>query len=147
MKLTIKSSVKSLPESFQAEASAGKHVVRIDEPESNGGTDTGMNPVELMLSGLGACQVLGAKLFAQAIGFKFEEITVEVEGDADTDALISEEDGVYRGLNEIRCYYHIKTDEPEEKVQQFIKLIDARCPVSETLKNEVKVIQSGYEIH
>lgn len=147
MKSTIKSSVKSLPESFQAEATAGNHKVMIDEPEESGGTDKGMNPIELMLTGLGGCQVLSAKMFAAVMDFKFEEITVDVEGDVDMDVIMGDDPEAYRGLSEIRCCYHIKTDESEDRVKEFIKLVDDRCPVSETLKNAVNVVQSGYEIN
>lgn len=147
MKLTIKSTVKSLDQGYQAEATAGEHKVLMDEPVESGGTDKGMNPLELFLSGLGGCQVISAKMFAPAMDFKFDEIRVDVEGDADMDAITGDDPNAYRGISEVRCHYHIKTNESEERVKEFIKFVDDRCPVSVTLKSKIDVVQTGYEIN
>ena len=146
MTQTIKASVKSLEKSLQAEVLASNHKVLIDEPVASGGDDEGMNPIELLLGGLGACQVLAAKMFAPSVNFQFDEITIDVEGDFNPENMMSDDPNAYRGLTEIRCNYHIKTNESDEKVKEFIDLIEDRCPVSDTLKIEVKVIKNGYTI-
>jgi hypothetical protein len=40
----------------------------VDEPSEMGGTDQGMNPVELLLAALGACQEIGYAYFAAVMG-------------------------------------------------------------------------------
>jgi uncharacterized OsmC-like protein len=39
---------------FAQEIVAGQHRLRADEPETEGGTDTGPSPYELLLAALGA---------------------------------------------------------------------------------------------
>jgi putative redox protein len=47
---------------FAADVRAREHEVRVDEPESAGGTDTGMMPTELFCAALASC-------FCLAVGF------------------------------------------------------------------------------
>jgi putative redox protein len=43
---------------------AGRHVFGADEPEGLGGKDTGPDPYELLLAGLGACTAMTIRMYA-----------------------------------------------------------------------------------
>lgn len=45
---------------------AGKHTVISDQPEDNGGRDTGMTPPELLLASLGSCAAFYAAQYLKA---------------------------------------------------------------------------------
>ncbi len=60
---------------------ARNHTITIDEPIEKGGTDTGMNPVEMMLGSIAACLTLTISIYAEAMGVNVEDIQVDVEGD------------------------------------------------------------------
>ena len=70
---------------LSVENRAGKFTVLMDEPETLRGTDTGMNPVEMLLCCLGACQCIVARLFARTRKIEFQDLRIELEGDLDTD--------------------------------------------------------------
>lgn len=110
--------------------------VTIDEPKDLGGTNEGMNPVELVLGALGACQAIVASIFAKQHDISFNDFWVELEGDLDPDGFMGKSD-VRKGYSEIRYNIHIDTDEPIEKVEKFIKFIEETCPVGDTLANPV----------
>lgn len=116
--------------------------IRMDEPPSLGGNDTGMNPVEGVLAALGSCQVIVAAAFAKANGINLQDFWVELEGDLDTDGFLKGAPGIRPGYNEVRFTMHIKTDSPAEKVEAFQKFIESRCPVGDTLSLGTKLVAS-----
>lgn len=63
---------------------ARDHSIVIDEPVDKGGTDAGMNPVELLLGSVAACMTLTLSIYAEAMGVKADDIAITVEGDLDS---------------------------------------------------------------
>ena len=118
------------------EAQSRNFTIRIDEPKTSGGEDTGMSPVEALLCSLGACQVVAATVFARQMRLDLEDIWVEVEGDMDSAGMMGYTD--FRpGYERIRFVFHVKTDASPAKVQALIDLVEQRCPVGDSLKNGV----------
>lgn len=114
----------------------------IDEPRSLGGTDTAMNPVEVILSALGACQSIVARAYAGKFDVQLDDFWVEVEGELDTDGFMNKSD-VRRGYSDIRYTFHIKTDAPRERVEEFIAFLEKTCPVGDTIANPVNLKLNG----
>jgi uncharacterized OsmC-like protein len=135
-----------LREGLSVENRAGKFTVLMDEPETLRGTDTGMNPVEMLLCCLGTCQCIVARLFARARKIQVQDFRVELEGDLDPDGFLRGRDGVRAGLQEIRYTVHIRTDADEEKVREFIEFVKSRCPVNDSLLGHVPIVQKGIVI-
>jgi len=114
----------------------------MDEPPSLGGADTGMNPVEGLLAALGSCQVIVANAFAKANGVDLQDFWVELEGDLDPDGFLMGKPGVRNGFQEIRFTMHIKSNSSAEKVEEFQKFIESRCPVGDTLVQGTNIVSS-----
>ena len=139
---TFQAITKKTETGLQVDCESGGFKLIIDEPEASGGTNTGMTPLHAQLCALGACQSIVAAAFAQANNFTFEEFYAELEGDIDLDGFMGIAD-VPKGFQEIRFAYHFKTDEPQEKCDEFAKFIQATCPIGETLQNGVKLVCTG----
>lgn len=142
MLTTYKASAKMLKNGMQVESEARGFKIIMDEPPSLGGTDEAMSPVEALLCALGGCQTIVAKAFAQAKGFTFEELHIELEGDLDPDGFMGLAD-VRNGFSEIRFKMHFKTDESQEKAEAFAAFIERTCPVGDCLENGVKLVLAG----
>lgn len=142
MLTTFKATAKKLPEGLQVETDARGFKIIMDEPEDLGGTNAAMNPVEAVLCALGACQTIVASAFAPSYGFTFEEFHVELEGDLDPDGFMGLAD-VRKGFQEIRFVMHFKTNESQEKTEEFAKFIEQSCPVGDCLANGVKLVRAG----
>jgi len=136
MPKTIFKATAHLQEGVQVKVKSRDFEITVDEPKSLGGTDTGMNPVEMVLGALGDCQAIVAGAFAKQHDMTFNDFWVELEGDLDTDGFLGLSD-VRKGYSEIRYNIHIDTDEPREKVEKFIEFIEATCPVGDTIANPV----------
>lgn len=68
----------ALVEGLRAEGTNGKHVVVMDEPVEDGGTDQGLTPVQLFLSAMGGCAVITMRLYAQRKGWDLRDAQVQV---------------------------------------------------------------------
>lgn len=127
-----------LQDGVQVKVKSRNFEIIIDEPESLGGTDTGMNPVELLLSALGACQAIVARVYAKKFNIEFDNLWIELEGDLDTDGFLNKSD-VRPGYSDIRYNIHIETDAPKGKVDEFVAFIETKCPVGDTIANPVNL--------
>jgi len=127
-----------LQNGVQVKTTSRHFELTIDEPKSLGGTDTGMNPVEALLASLGACQSIVARVYAPKFGVKLDDFRVEVEGDIDLDGFFNRSD-VRPGYSDIRYTFHIKTDSPREKVEEFVQFLESKCPVGDTIANSVNL--------
>lgn len=134
---TIKASAH-LQEGVKVITSARNFEIIIDEPKTLGGTDTGMNPIEVLLASLGACQSIVARVYAPKFGVKLDDFRVDVEGDIDLDGFFNRTE-VRPGYSDIRYTFHIKTDSPKEKVEEFVKFLESKCPVGDTIANPVNL--------
>ena len=114
----------------------------MDEPENLGGTDKGMNPVEGLLVSLGSCLVIVGSAFAEGQGIDLQDIWVETEGDLDPDGFMLGKEGVRPGFEAVRFTIHIKSSSPEDKLHEFKKFMESRCPVSDNLGNGTRVTAS-----
>ena len=132
MPKTIFKATANLQEGVQVKINARNFEITIDEPEDLGGTDTGMNPVELVLGALGACQAIVASIYSKEFNIEFDKLWVELEGDLNTDGFAGNPD-VKKGYSEIRYNIHIDTDAPREKVEAFVAFIEETCPVGDTI--------------
>jgi len=133
----FKSTVR-LKEGLTVEAETRGHKIIMDEPQEMGGTDEGMNPVELTLSALGGCLSICASMFAESCDVELNDFSVDLEGDLDLRGFKGV-DGVDPGFQEIRFTINIDSDSPKENIEKLIELIESRCPVSDTLKRNIEI--------
>lgn len=113
--------------------------ITIDEPKELGGTDTGMNPVELVLCALGACQAIVARVYAAQFKVNLEAFSMELEGDVDIDGFLNKAN-VRCGFSEVRYNIHIKSDASREKIEEFVAFIGTKCPVGDTISDGVRLV-------
>ena len=137
---TFRAVSRKLPTGLAVENEVRGFKFVMDEPESLGGTDTGMNPVEALLCALGSCQAIVAAAFAKAHKVDVQDFWVELEGDLDPDGFLLGKPGVRNGFQEVRVTMHIKSDSPSDKIAEYRKFIESRCPVGDTLINGTKVV-------
>lgn len=107
----------------------------LDEPPELGGTDTGMNPVEALLSALGACKCIVARAFAKANKIKLHTVDIDVEGVLDPDGFMGTNPEAKIGFTEIKTTYHFDADNTTEELEAFVQFIESHCPVQDTLSS------------
>lgn len=111
----------------------------MDEPANLGGTDTGMNPVEALLSAVGGCKVIVAQSFARVHKIDLNHIKVTVTGDLDTDGFTGKNPDAKIGLINLKTHYQFDAKNTREELEAFADFIDATCPVIDTIVNKPKM--------
>ncbi|MGM1021975.1 MAG: OsmC family protein [Bacillota bacterium] len=131
---------------FYSEAEVGDYKpVPIDEPEWLSGTGKGPNPVELLLSALGACVGVGFIATASGMGIKVNSLAVDVTGDIDLNVFFGLKEG-NSGFNEINVRFNVDSDADEAQVEKLVAKAIEISPVRNTIERNVKVT-SEYTLH
>lgn len=118
--------VKKANGKFEQAITIGKHHVTADETESNGGTDLGANPQELLLASLGACTSMTIQMYAQRKGWPVEQVEVSLSATKGEDA------------------YHITRnisfgDQLDAEQRSKLLEIANKCPVHKILSGTIKI--------
>jgi uncharacterized OsmC-like protein len=109
-----------------------------DEPLELGGTDSGPNPVELLLAALGGCQEIVYRAYAAVMGLEIERIEVHAKGYLDLRGLLNLAD-VSSGFSQVSFTTKIISNEPEEQLRQLAEIVEKHCPVMDSLMRGVSV--------
>jgi len=117
-----------------AEGTARGFKVTVDEPVEQGGTNTSMNPLEMLLCALGGCLTLMVNAFARKFRVEVKSLSIELEGDFDSDGLTGRNPDARKGFSDIRYKMHIVSDSPEENISKLYEYIEKHCPVRDTLR-------------
>ncbi len=139
MAISTFSATTDLKDGLVVETQSRQFRLIVDEPTSLGGTDTGMNPAELVLCALGACQSIVARVYAAQFNINLKQFRMEIEGDIDIDGFLNKAE-VRSGFTEIRYNIHIESDASEEQLKKFIAFIGQKCPIGDTISAPVKLV-------
>jgi uncharacterized OsmC-like protein/alpha/beta superfamily hydrolase len=123
---------------FTQLVAAGRHVLRLDEPMSVGGLDSGPSPYDLLLAALGGCTSMTVRLYADQKGIPLERVEVELKHDkihaADCADCETREGKIDRIERVIRLEGALDATERAKLLE-----IANRCPVHRTLHSEISV--------
>lgn len=115
-----------------------RHRLTADEPESQGGDDTGPSPYDLLLAGLGACTSMTLRLYAERKGLPLERVSVRLRHEK-THARDCEECETREGRID-RIEREITLEGPlDAAARERLVEIAERCPVHRTLASEVSI--------
>lgn len=116
----------------------------IDEPNNLGGTNEGMNPVEVLLSALAGCLNVAAHLVAGEMGLELKGLKIDIEGDLNPLRFMGKSYDQRAGYKAVRVKLKPDCDFDDATKQKWIEEIERRCPVSDNIANETPV-EISYE--
>jgi len=109
----------------------------VDEPEALGGTDTGPNPVKLVLAALASCPEITYRLYADRLGIPLDGVSVTLEGDIDLRGFTAADDTVRPGFTAIRGRVELDSTAPRSELERLKSAVDRHCPVLDIVGNAV----------
>ena len=116
----------------------GRHEWEADEPFDAGGTDTGPNPYELVLSSLAACTCVTISLYCQHKKLPLDSVSASynfsrVHADDCKDCDIPDKGFIEK----IKSKVHIEGDFDDAQRKRLAQIAE-RCPVHKTLAHGVR---------
>jgi putative redox protein len=123
---------------FQQSIQAGRHRLMADEPVAVGGLDSGPNPYDFLLAGLGACTAMTVRLYAQRKSLPLERVTVRLRHNkihAEDCATCETKQGM---LDRIERTIHFEGELDSAQRGKLLEIAD-KCPVHRTLTSEVEI--------
>jgi putative redox protein len=115
----------------------GRHTWQADEPVRAGGTDTGPNPYELLLSALATCTCVTIAMYCRHKGMTLHSVKASFEfSNIHSDDCEHCDDDRTGFIEHVASNVHISGDF-DEKQQKRLAQVAARCPVHKTLANGV----------
>jgi uncharacterized OsmC-like protein/alpha-beta hydrolase superfamily lysophospholipase len=123
---------------FQQTIPVGKHRLIADEPVSVGGLDSGPNPYDLVLAGLGACTAMTLRLYAERKALPLDRVSVALKHEkihaADCEACETKVGMIDRIDRAITLTGALDA----EQRAKLLEIAD-KCPVHRTLGAEIDI--------
>lgn len=119
--------------------STGKHQFTVDEPAGLAGDDSGPSPVEYALGAIIACQVVVYRLYAEQLGIRVDDISIDAEGELDVRGLFGIDPGIRPGFSGIALAVRITGPETQERYEELSRTVEAHCPVQDLFANTTPV--------
>jgi putative redox protein len=117
----------------------GDKTVKVDEPESLGGSGCAPNPVEYALGSLGSCQAITYRFWSEKLGIRIDKLRVEVQGDLDVRGVFGIQNGVRPGFGKVDVKVHLSGPETPERYEELRRAVNEHCPVLDIFANPVPV--------
>ncbi|MFD2531701.1 OsmC family protein [Gracilimonas halophila] len=129
-------------EAFKTTLTAGRHELISDEPESvKGGQDTGPDPYDYLLMGLGSCTLMTVKMYAERKGWELEDIYLELRHNKRHADDCAECEDPKSKIDHIDKELIIKGDLDQEQLDKLLE-ISKKCPVHKTLESDITILSS-----
>jgi uncharacterized OsmC-like protein/alpha/beta superfamily hydrolase len=123
---------------LQQTITVGRHSLIADEPVAAGGLDSGPNPYDLLLAGLGACTSMTLRLYAERKQLPLERVSVKLAHSRihaeDCETCETKEGMLDRIDKEITVAGPLDDDARARLLE-----IAEKCPVNRTLKSEIDI--------
>ena len=119
-------------ETGRALAVAGLH-------PATGGSGMELCSGDMLLEALVACAGVTLKAVSTALDIKLKSGVVSAEGDLDFRGTLGVAKDAPVGFAQIRLTFDVDTDEPQEKLDQLLKLTERYCVVYQTIKSGPQV--------
>lgn len=119
--------------------SARDRIIAADEPEALGGSNSALDPVELLLAALTSCVSIGLVTQAARRGLDFNDFEIEVSGDLDLRGYLGLSDEVRPGYTNLNYTVRLQSDVPEDVLEEIFRTAERTSPMYDNILNGVPI--------
>lgn len=119
----------------RASTTARSFKIETDEPAPLGGTDSAVDPMELLLAAVGTCLTIGWVTHAVRRGIEFRDLRIDVEGSFDLRGYLGIEEDVRPGFDAVRYTVHVDTDADAQTLEEIRAAAEVGSPMLDNVAN------------
>lgn len=123
----------------RARTTARSFSIDTDEPEPLGGTDEGVDPMELLLAAVGTCLQIGWVTQAAKRDIDLRSLRIEVEGDYDLRGYLDLDADVRPGFSRLRYTVDVDADADDGVLEEIRQAAEATSPMFDNARNGAPV--------
>ncbi len=116
---------------------------QVDEPEEDGGSNSGPNPLHHFLASLAGCQNEQAQVVAGELGIQANDIQFTIEVALNLAGFMGEADSSDGSFQEVKLQASV-AGLSAEQASELGNRVDARCPILGLLRSGGATIQSTW---
>ena len=130
--------VTEIDHKFQCDIQTTSHQWVADEPEKVGGENTGPDPYQHLLAGLGACTVMTLRMYANRKKYPMVNVIVKLTHNREHGEDCQSCDEQHPKIDVINRTIEFTGDLNQEQIDKLLIIAD-KCPVHRTLHNKIEV--------
>lgn len=123
----------------RAHTTARSFAIDTDEPEPLGGTDEGVDPMELLLAAVGTCLQIGWVTQAAKRDIDLEALRIEVEGDYDLRGYLDLDEEVRPGFTQLRYTVEVESDATSDDLEELRLAAESTSPMFDNARHRTPV--------
>jgi len=131
--------VAELDHKFQQQVFTDNHHWYADEPTALGGQNSGPDPYEHLLAGLGACTAMTIRMYASHKKLPLEHVEVSLSHERDYIQDAGNTDGHEQKMESLIRKVQLIGDLTDEQRTRIMEIAD-KCPVHKTLTNNPQIV-------
>ena len=118
---------------------ARSFTVETDEPAPLGGTDSAIDPMELLLASLGTCLTIGWVTHANQRGVDFRDLKIKVKAPYDLRGYLDLDETVRPGFLNLSYTVEVDTDADESVLAEIKKAAESGSPLFDNIFNATSI--------
>ncbi len=130
--------VTEIDHQFKCDIQTASHQWVADEPEKAGGSDSGPDPYQHLLAGLGACTVMTLRMYAKLKKIPMDNVIVTLSHGREHGEDCQSCDDEHPRIDVIDRSIEFQGDLTQEQKDKLLVIAD-KCPVHRTLHNKIEV--------
>ncbi len=140
-------SVTSWEDGAVAVTRARSFTITTDEPTPLGGTDSAIDPMELLLASLGTCLTIGWVTHANQRGIDFRDLKINVKAPYDLRGYLNLDPAVRPGFLDLKYTVEVDSDADPAVLDEIKAAAEAGSPMFDNILNGTpvtgEVVKSG----
>lgn len=123
-----------------------KWSIQVDEPEADGGTNSGPNPMQYFAASLASCQNEQAQVVIEEMSLEIDTIEISLEIDLDLSGFMGMQDHSNDSYKQVRLLQVVKGSLTDAQVKELGNKVDTRCPILGLLRSSGCEIDSVWRL-